>query len=157
MFHGSIVVALVAALSSTTTATPINNTLAIRDAYPNRNSNVPFCLYKPTLCVDTHFQNCQTPSVSLNSCYNLPSSLNNKVSSLKIGSPLKCDFFDLPNCKRGGPEKDFDSLYWIGGSDADLRADWWPYPRAWNDRISSIRCVVDTNKLKIAPGNCRIA
>jgi hypothetical protein len=104
--------------------------------------------YIPTLCVDFDFKNCQTPTYALGACINLDKSLDNKISSIKIPPPLICTLWDNPGCvvdPKDNEPMGFQTHTQHYGSNKDLRDDWWPHGRVWNDRISSFRCSVDPN------------
>ncbi|KAF2424837.1 hypothetical protein EJ08DRAFT_410668 [Tothia fuscella] len=117
-----------------------------------RAENLPLCTYIPTLCASSKYRDCETPLATVNTCYDLSPSLNDKLSSIKIPEPLVCNLYDLPGCERKSRTEDYDVLTFYAGSDRDLRGVF--NARAWNDRVSSMRCKIDGGKQDEMPGYC---
>jgi hypothetical protein len=78
------------------------------------------------LCINANLNGCQDVGPGWeNACYNVPGSLNDKISSLQIHTG--CTFYENSGC--------------VGGGIRLLAGTYNTIPASMNDRISSYKCV----------------
>ncbi|KAF2428257.1 hypothetical protein EJ08DRAFT_662478 [Tothia fuscella] len=103
--------------------------------------NEPFPKILPlTFCEDSQFSKCTTIDLLLSQCYNIPKSMNNKISSLAMSDIVGCTFYDKRDCDWTGASKSYSN----GGEVANVG-------KRNNDRFSSVECAIAPSHAKQPP------